>query len=72
MDKKIKIEPSFEEMAILQDFFNKKKFNSLEKGTKELIKKFPKSANLKNILGISLQAQDKFDLSIQAYKRFLK
>ena len=61
--------PGTEIMKKLQTLFSLNKFELLESETQELVKKYGSDANLQNILGISQQAQGKYDLSIKSFKQ---
>ena len=56
----------------LEELFKLEEFNTLETKVKELIKKYPENTNLQNILGISLQVQNKLSESFKIFNEIIK
>ena len=71
MQKKNKLsdQPTQNEMAELEKLFNLNELNSLEEKAKKLVNKYPKVANLYNILGVVLQKKRKFDEAITNFRK---
>ena len=71
-NKNLSVGPGQQNMRELENLYNSKQFNSLENSVKQLLEKYPKDANLHNILGIALKDQWKLDDSIKIFEKIIK
>ena len=69
LEKKNKfIQPDKKSMKVLEDLYKIKQYQKLEKETQKLIKKFPKTAILFNILGLAHQKQGNLNEAASSFK----
>ena len=64
--------PSQQEMRELENLYNSKQFNSLENRVRQLLNKYTKNSNLRNILGFALSSQWKSIDAIKIFEKIIK
>ena len=67
--KNLHNQPNQNELKEIENLFNSNKLDILEKKTRELIDKYPKTSVLYNILGVVLQKKNNFDKAILNLKK---
>ena len=70
--KNVNPNPSQQDMKELQYLYNSRKFSILESKAKELLKKYKKSVELQNILGVALSVQWKLNYAIEIFENIIK
>jgi len=67
--KNLNNQPNQNELKEIENLFNSNEFDILEKKTRKLIDKYPKTSVLYNILGVVLQKKNNFDKAILNLKK---
>ena len=71
-NKNVNPNPSQQDMKELQYLYNLRKFSILESKARELLKKYKKSVELQNILGVALSVQWKSNYAIEIFENIIK